>query len=480
MDSIPVGEVVAQRYELLDVIGRGGQGTVYRARDLSRGELVAVKVIQGHLARHPDVVERMAREQQAMLALAGTHAVGFLDLCSSEKGALCLVMELLQGQELESTLVELENRGEQLSVAQLVEMLTPIVETLEKAHSVGIVHRDLKPGNIFLLSPEVGGGSRLLDFGFARLSDSKRVTNTGMVMGSPSYIAPEMWKGQGKSADHRVDVYAFGVIVYRALAGELPFPNRSMQETLMLVTQAKRPSLHQRRPDLPPRVDEWVETALAIDREQRFQSVRACWNELLWALDLAPFSEQLEAEMVSLSQEANKIREWLEEPVTDRSGSVNNVWTTVSVALKRLIGRSTPSPPLRTGKALPTPVLPPPVRITGSPPPLPQRQENKQRHEKKKVLPQPPPRPGQSPAALEPTVPVETQQPVAASVNSPPPRKQAAQPAPSPTASAAEKPTRRTNHEKTKSSGATPTRPAVPAKFDKPKWKSRRHRKAKR
>lgn len=475
MDSIPVGEIVAQRYELLDVIGRGGQGTVYRARDLSRGELVAVKVIQGHLARHPDVVERMAREQQAMLALAGTHAVGFLDLCSSEQGALCLVMELLHGQELETTLVELENRGERLSVAQLVAMLTPIVETLEKAHSVGIVHRDLKPGNIFLLSAEVGGGSRLLDFGFARLSDSKRVTNTGMVMGSPSYIAPEMWKGQGKSADHRVDVYAFGVIVYRALAGELPFPNHSMQETLMLVTQAKRPSLHQRRPDLPPRVDAWVETALAIDREQRFQSVRACWNELLWALDLAPFSEQLEAEMVSLSQEASKIREWLEEPVTDRSGSVNNVWTTVSTALKRLIGRSTPSPPLRSGKGLPTPVLPPPKRITGTPPPLPKRTEVATEVTAKVVG---------SAEKTEKTAPVRL---------GPPPRKirpalGSDRPAEAAPSVALDRPTEAAPPvaldrpaPKTKAvAGKGQAKPAPPPKFGKPKWKSRRHRKSNR
>lgn len=456
MDSIPVGEVIALRYELLEVIGRGGQGVVYRARDLSSGSLVAVKVIQGHLTRNSEVIERMVREQQAMVALEGTHAVGFLNLCSTEKGALCLVMELLQGQELESTLVELENRGEQLSVPKLISMLTPIVETLEKAHSVGIVHRDLKPGNIFLLSPETGGGSRLLDFGFARLSDSKRVTNTGMVMGSPSYIAPEMWKGQGKSADHRVDVYAFGVIVYRALAGELPFSNRSMQETLMLVTQAKRPSLHQRRPDLPPRVDEWVESALAIDREKRFQSVRACWNELLWALDLAPFSERLEAEMVSLAPEVSKIRDWLEEPTSDRSAPVNAVWGTVAIALKRLIGRSSPSPPgpSQTGKALPTPVLPPPMRITGTPPPLPKRAEKLERSENPE-RPKPPPR--KAPPTVKVTRSVEVKAPPEVA-----PSKKAEPPVPPP---------------------APPKGKANPApllKLAKPKWKSRRHRKSKR
>src|SRR5690606_14421056 len=128
------------------------------------------------VAHQADATERLAREQQALQALAGTNAVQYLDMCRTSEGALCLVVELLDGQEFERHLVSIENRGERLTVDALIDVLNPIVSTLDKAHAVGIVHRDLKPGNIFVLSQAAGGGARLLDFGFARLHDSKRVT----------------------------------------------------------------------------------------------------------------------------------------------------------------------------------------------------------------------------------------------------------------------------------------------------------------
>ncbi len=354
MESNPVGETIAGRYELLEVIGRGGQGVVCRARDLELDQEVAVKVIESHAARAPDTVERMAREQQAMQALAGTNAVQFLDMCSANDGALCLVMELLEGQEFEKHLVALENSGQRIGVKELVDILDPIVTTLDRAHSVGIVHRDLKPGNIFLLSERMGGGSRLLDFGFARLSDSKRVTNTGMVMGSPSYIAPEMWKGKGKTADHRVDVYSFAVIVFRALAGELPFPNSSMQETLIAVTQAERPSLVARRSDLPPAVDGWVKRALAIEAEERFFSVRASWDSLLWALGLGQQPKLERTGWTNPPPDADKIRQFLEEPVSQRPAPAQSIWSMAAMTLKRLVGRSAPAPQ----RSAPTPTAP--------------------------------------------------------------------------------------------------------------------------
>lgn len=394
-----VGEVIAQRYELLDVIGRGGQGAVWRARDRTTDKLVAVKVIEGRAAKNPETVERIAREQQALVALSGTHAVEFLDLCTAEHGALCLVMELLHGQEFESWLVQLENRGQRCSAHRLWQILEPIATTLIKAHSVGIIHRDLKPGNIFVIDEAAGGGSRLLDFGFARLTDSRRVTATGMVMGSPSYIAPEMWKGQGRDADHRVDIYAFGVIVYRALAGELPFPNMAMHETLVAVTTAPRPSLLKHRPELPARIDDWVKRVLAIDIDARFPTLRACWDELLWSLDLAELPLQPSTGLTTPPPEISKIKEWLDAPIVEPV-PLDSVWTRAAGALKRWLGAgSSPAPkPNADNLTLLTPIvpvgmtpsetpaapkrlpkLPPPLRIAGlSPPP--------------KTAPPPPPR----------------------------------------------------------------------------------------
>ncbi len=386
MASTSVGEVIAQRYELLEVVGHGGQGQVFRAKDSLCGREVAVKVIEGRTAKSPDTIERLAREQQAMIALAGTAAVEFLDMCTAPNGALCLVMELLEGQDLETFLVQQENLGERLSVSQLMDVLEPVISTLDRAHAVGILHRDLKPGNIFMISKERGGGSRLLDFGFARLSDSKRVTATGMVMGSPSYIAPEMWKGQGKTADHRVDIYAMGVIIFRALAGQLPFSNRSMQETLVAVTTAPRPSLHALRPDLPPAVDEWVKRVLAVNVDDRFSSMKQTWGHLMWRLGAAPPPAAPAGGTVP-PPELDKIRLWLLEPPSERHYSAQGVWASAAATLKRLIGGSAPSPkqaePSRLIEVVKT--SPPPQRPKGplpaprrvgapiktSPPPLP-------------------------------------------------------------------------------------------------------------
>lgn len=361
MEADHVGEIIAGRYECAAVLGRGGQGVVCRARDLETGDDVAVKIVASRVARQSDATERLAREQQALQALAGTNAVKYLDMCRASDGALCLVMELLDGQEFERHLVSIENRGEQLSVDTLIEVLDPIVSTLDKAHAVGIVHRDLKPGNIFVMSQAAGGGARLLDFGFARLHDSKRVTDTGMVMGSPSYIAPEMWKGQAQTADHRVDVYAFGVIVYRALSGQLPFSNASMSETLIAVTTKPRPSLHALRRDLPEAVDEWVKHALAIDPGARFPSVGASYRHLLWALDRGPRPAKTKTGWTTPPPEINQIREFLDAPFSGRSQSAESLWEMAATALGRLVGRRTRKTANRVTAAK-VPTSPPPIK----------------------------------------------------------------------------------------------------------------------
>jgi eukaryotic-like serine/threonine-protein kinase len=275
--------MINDRYEALDVLGRGGQGVVYRGRDRWMDREVAIKVLGSKAARAPQVAERLMREQQALSALKGTAAVEVLDICRGKDGELCLVMELLTGTDLENHLYALEERKELIAPAEVAEIFDPIVDTLEVAHNAGIVHRDLKPANVFLLE---SGGVRLLDFGMARLRKGAPLTAAGTVMGSPSFMAPEAWKGQSELVDHRADLYSLGVILFRVLAGELPFSGASLQQKFLGTTSSARPSLVAKRPDLPPDADEWVTVALAIDREQRFQTVRALWNAFLTALDV--------------------------------------------------------------------------------------------------------------------------------------------------------------------------------------------------
>ncbi len=332
-----VGDTVGERYRLTAVIGEGGQATVYRADDLAAGGEVAVKMLNLRASRDPALLERVTREQQAMMALAGTNAVRFVEALRSGPGELCLVMELLQGSDLQAELMRREATGDLMSVDRVVEVMAPIVDTLEKAHAVGIVHRDLKPGNIFLIDPELGGGTRLLDFGFARLQSSQQVTKTGIVLGSPHYIAPEMWRGQPGTTDARVDVYALSVVIFRALSGHLPFVGKTLHESLRLATSAERPSLHALRRELPDNVDIWVERALAIEPDERFRSIRACWAEFLWALGRAPRPvAKTEPPPEQERSDAGWIRAWLEAPVNAVPAKLQAAWRLAAGALRRL------------------------------------------------------------------------------------------------------------------------------------------------
>jgi eukaryotic-like serine/threonine-protein kinase len=284
------GTVLVGRYELRAIIGRGGHGTVWRAYDRSSGRSIAVKMLNDVVAQDPQHIERLKREQQAMVVLAGTSAVGFVDACRSPAGKLCLVMELLDGMDLEQRLEQLEQHGRFISTTELLRVLDPIVDTLERAHQAGILHRDLKPANIFIMSESAGGGVRLLDFGLVRLRSAQPLTAAGMIVGSPSYIAPEVWKGRSDQLDARCDIYSFGVAVFRALANRMPFEGTTLQDKFRMTTTAPRPSLRALRPDLPADIDDWVQEVLAIDPDGRFHAIRGAWNALLSSLQAPDFA----------------------------------------------------------------------------------------------------------------------------------------------------------------------------------------------
>jgi eukaryotic-like serine/threonine-protein kinase len=263
--------LVGERYFVGAVIGRGGYGMVCRGVDRKTGKPVALKMLSPEAGRDPDVVERMLREQQALVALTGTCAVTAIDLCRLESGAPCLVMEWLEGQDLEQQLSAWEAAGQRGSHELLLALVAPITDTLERAHGIGIVHRDIKPANIFVTTG-AAPGARLLDFGLARMKSAAPLTAVGMVMGSPSYIAPETWGGKSAEIDGRADLYSLGVIVFRWLTGRLPFDSPDLIAKMLAVTTGPRPSALALNPQLPPSVDAWVARALAIDPKDRFQS----------------------------------------------------------------------------------------------------------------------------------------------------------------------------------------------------------------
>lgn len=283
-DSTPsnrCGEVVGDRYRLVELIDRGGQGAVYRGVDTRMGDEVAVKAISPPKKPDPSWRERMLREVHALTVLSHTAAVRVYHQVWGDDGTLFLIMELLRGANLETYLDLVQGNGLKLKLAEIEPIFEPVVSTLETAHHKGILHRDLKPSNIFV---QVDGSVRLLDFGFAKFLRMRSVTLAGHIAGSPSYIAPESWKETTETLDQRIDVYGLSAVVFRALAERPPFIGDSVLHIMRQCSSAPRPSLHELRPDLPAAVDDWVKAALAIDPNERFMTVRASWNALKTAL----------------------------------------------------------------------------------------------------------------------------------------------------------------------------------------------------
>lgn len=278
MDPQP-GDVLGDRYQLVSEIGRGGHGVVFRALDLSTGGPVALKILKQDVAEDQQYAVRLWREAQALAALWGTAVVEVFAFDYDEWGNVYMVMELLQGEDLLTYLEDIEGFGDRLSAYRMLTLLDPVAKALHLGHFKGIIHRDVKPPNIFLVDPDQGGGTRLMDFGLAKTWDSEQITDVGLIPGSPSYIAPEIWNSQ--PFDHRIDVYSFAAVIFRCLAGRPPFIGSSTLELYEMATTLPRPRLTEFRPDLPRELDDWVQVALALDMADRYSDVTTMWNDLL-------------------------------------------------------------------------------------------------------------------------------------------------------------------------------------------------------
>ena len=276
------GDRVQDRYLLQNELGRGGHGVVFRAIDESTNTPVAVKVLNGDTADQDQYVLRLWREAQSLAALWGTSVVQVHEFDTDPRGFVYMVMELLEGEPLDEHLYELESFGDLMSPARVIEVLEPVAHALGVAHQKGIIHRDIKPPNLFLVDPLLGGGTRLMDFGLAKTPDFEEITDVGMIAGSPSYIAPEIWKSH--PFDHRIDSYSFAAVAFRMLAGRPPFTAQSTLQLYELATTAARPRLTDFRPELASAVDGWVDQALAIEARNRYPDMRTTWDQFLSAL----------------------------------------------------------------------------------------------------------------------------------------------------------------------------------------------------
>ena len=254
-------ETLAGRYELLEVIGRGGMGVVYRARDRVLDRIVAVKVLPDELADNRILVERFEREARAAARLSHPNIVSVYD-SGHDAGVRFIVMEYVPGVSL----AQLMRERERLGVAESVEIAAQIASALAVAHSAGIVHRDVKPGTV-MVDPE--GTVKVLDFGIARATADIALTRTAMVLGSAPYIAPEA--ALGRSADARTDIYSLGCVLYEMLTGRPPFIGDLPAVVMNQHTVSEPQPPRELRPEIPRALDALVLRMLAklpTDRPQ--------------------------------------------------------------------------------------------------------------------------------------------------------------------------------------------------------------------
>jgi eukaryotic-like serine/threonine-protein kinase len=266
------------RYEILEKIGQGGMGTVYKAFDPLLRRTVAVKLISAVLDDKPEMRERFFREARAAGQLSHKNIIVIYDL-GEEKGQPFLAMEYLSGAALAARMTG----AGRLPVARAVNVMIDVCHALEYAHARGVVHRDITPANIFITDADE---VKLLDFGLAHLVSSE-LTRSETVMGTANYMSPEQVRGE--RVDRRADIFAVGVVLYEVLAGRKAFEGDSFANTLFKVLEGVPPPLQTLDPTLPGPVVGVVDRALAKRREERYQTAAEMLHDLTvcrqWILD---------------------------------------------------------------------------------------------------------------------------------------------------------------------------------------------------
>src|SRR2546425_9328159 len=268
---IAPGTLLGRRYEILALLGEGGMGTVYKARDLELGRLVALKAIRPEMASRPEILERFKRE--ILLASQVTHKNVLRIHDFGEAGDVRFIsMNYVEGLNLKALL---EKEGP-LPLDRGLALARQVGEALQAAHDAGIVHRDLKPQNVLV---DEDGTAYIADFGISRsLAEGGTMTETGAVLGTVDYMSPE--QARGETPDHRGDIYSFGVMLYEMFTGALPFRASNALSVMMKRLHEDAPAMRQARPELPAWLSAVVARALRRRPEDRYQSARELLRDL--------------------------------------------------------------------------------------------------------------------------------------------------------------------------------------------------------
>src|SRR5215470_8793913 len=269
-DDLPTGSVLAGRYEILQLLGRGGMGAVYKARDSELDRTVAIKLIRAEFAKNPEILRRF--KQELILARQVTHknVIRIFDL-GQDDGIKFITMDFVEGQDLRQLLRE----NGKLPPEQAARVMLQICRALEAAHGEGVIHRDLKPQNIML---DGNGRVYVMDFGIARSAYVPGMTQTGALIGTPEYMSPEQARGE-KLTEHS-DIFSLGIIFYELLTGKSPYPGDAPLATLWKRLMEKPKPPMDVVPGIPKPLNDIVMKALEIEPEHRWASAREMAQQL--------------------------------------------------------------------------------------------------------------------------------------------------------------------------------------------------------
>ena len=258
------------RYEILDKLGEGAMGVVYRARDTALGRIVALKMLSAELGAEEELHQRFQREAEAIGRLSHPSIVTVYDL-GETSGQLYMAMELLDGEDLRALI----DKHAEVPLTDRVRLLGEICLGLGYAHSRDVIHRDIKPANILITS---GGKVKLLDFGLARVSTRATITKRGVILGTPDYMSPE--QAMGKPIDHRSDIFSAGSVFYEFITYQKPFKGKTLHAVLYQIISEEPEPVPTLNPEVPVRLAAVVHRMLRKDPEERYGSLEEVAHDL--------------------------------------------------------------------------------------------------------------------------------------------------------------------------------------------------------